>query len=173
MKITCRVSLFARGGVGSSNWIPIGFRKVGEREWDVMTEAGEKIGRCWGPENMRMFSFGTEGHTGFHLERLATEKQWDVADPWVVAAERASDNTVDVSVAPPDDEAQPHFTPEAYAKRIRERADYHAKVGRESEEIQKRKARARLSQSFSDSHRDRALRKIHELQEKLEKESPT
>lgn len=158
MKITCRVSLFSRGNVGTSEWIPIGFRKSGDKEWDVLTESGEKIGRCWGPENARMFSFGSDGHTGFHLERLKAEKQWDVADPWVVAAARSSDNTVDVAIAPPDDEAQPHFRTAEKTVTL--------------DELAKKKSRARLYQSFSDSHKERALRKVRQLQEKLEQEAP-
>ena len=148
MKISARVTLYSKGNMGTSEWIPIGYKRTGDQEWDVLTEKGEKIGRCWGPSHARMFSFGESGHTGFHLERLPTEKHYEVDDPWVEAGTKSADNTIDFPVAPPDDESQPRRTD-----------------GKE-------RARARLGESFADSHRARKARKLRELSEKLEREAP-
>lgn len=148
MKISARVTLYTKGNVGTSEWIPIGYKRTGDQEWDVLTEKGEKIGRCWGPPHARMFSFGENGHTGFHLERLPTEKHYEVDDPWVESGKRGTDNTVEFPVAPPDEESNPRKTADSS------------------------KARARLGESFTDSHRYRNARKLRELTEKLEREAP-
>lgn len=148
MKISARVSFYSKGNVETSEWIPIGYKRTGEQEWDVLTEKGETIGRCWGPPHARMFSFGVDGHRGYHLERLPTEKHYEVNDPWVEASQKTSDNTIDFPVAPPDEESQPRRTDD------------------------KARARARLGESFADSHRARKARKLRELSEKLEREAP-
>ena len=152
MKISARVAFYLKGNSETSDWISIGYKRTGEQEWDVLTEQGETIGRCWGPPHARMFSFGEKGHRSFHLQRLPTEKHYEVNDPWLEPSQKTLDNTVDFPVAPPDDEAQPKRTDE----KTRER----------------KRAHARLYESFEDSHRARKARKLRELAEKLEREAP-
>lgn len=149
MKISCRVTLFLRGG-GPTAWIPCGFQKTGNQEWDVVTEAGETIGRCWGRPDARMFSFGADGHTGFHLERLPEAKQWDVE---IASRERSQANITDFPLAPPDDEAQP--------RREGGRA-----------EAERRRAYARLGETIGESIRRKKAEKMKALREKLEREAP-
>lgn len=115
MKITARVRLFGRGELGTTQWIPIGFFKTGEREWDVVAETGETIGRCWGPPDARQFCFGSDGNRGFHMERLPDAKAWDVE---IAERPRAPANVVDFPLAPPDEEAQPRTQADReYARR--------------------------------------------------------
>lgn len=116
----------------------------------MVTEAGEIIGRCWGRPDARMFSFGSDGHTGFHLERLPEAKQWDVE---IVSNERSQANVTDFPLAPPDDEAQPRR--EAPAK--------------------PRRGYTSLTETLGDSIRRKNAQKaekMRELREKLEREAP-
>ena len=171
MKVSCLVKLFSEGPLPPTDWLHIGFVKVGDKEWSVVDRDGNVLGRCWGPPERRMFAFGESGRRGFHLRKLEDGEQFDV--PLPAESVRAPCNGTDFPSAPPDviermdAEARREGTPGHIIG-----STHHNRIQVEERKNKNRTPFARMTETFESMHQRRKLEKVRALREKLEKEEP-